>query len=104
MDLVPEMAEEGAQWQSLLSFVTLAVGFSGDEMALPISEVNVQQDFVHCVRQKLREYYQLRGESVSYFTLRIMDGVSGHALVLKLRMSNTAFVFHIYTGPIAWFV
>ncbi|CAK9060249.1 Ankyrin-1 (ANK-1) (Ankyrin-R) (Erythrocyte ankyrin) [Durusdinium trenchii] len=81
MDLVPEMAEEGAQWQSLLSFVTLAVGFSGDEMALPISEVNVQQDFVHCVRQKLREYYQLRGESVSYFTLRIMDGVSGQNIL-----------------------
>ena len=76
--LVPEMAEERAQWQSLLGFVVLA-SLSGEEMALPISELNLQQDFVHCVRQYLREYYQLQGQSVSYFTIHMTDGVSGHA-------------------------
>ena len=78
IDLVPEMTEERAQWQSLLGFVALA-SLSGEEMALPISELNLQQDFVHCVRQHLREYYQLQGQSVSYFTIRVIDGVSGHA-------------------------
>ncbi|CAK9032968.1 Ankyrin-1 (ANK-1) (Ankyrin-R) (Erythrocyte ankyrin) [Durusdinium trenchii] len=73
IDLVPEMTEERAQWQSLLGFVALA-SLSGEEMALPISELNLQQDFVHCVRQHLREYYQLQGQSVSYFTIRVIDG------------------------------
>ena len=72
--VVKEVTDE---WLLLLAFVQL-INLAGDEMALPISEVTFE-DFAHCVRRHVQDYYQEKGRRVSYFSIRMMVGSLGHA-------------------------
>ena len=70
------VAEVTQEWLLLLGFVQL-VNIAGDEMALPISELTLE-DFAHSIRHYLQEYYQEHGRKVSYFTIGIVVGSLGH--------------------------